>query len=311
MRIARAITHNPGAKLLALVVALLVWFNASGQEQVVRTRNAPLVFQGLADSLAIATPVPETAGVRVAASRRKLVTVGFRRVSVVADLTGFGPGRHRISFGADAVHGLGAFEPGSVTVVTPEHLDLEIEPMTIRRVQVSLATKGELPENVVLMENGVLIEPAWVTVRGPASMLERVQHVSTRALDLSKVHDTLERDIALDVDRQIFSCEPPRVNLTLRVSARGERVLANVPPTVLLDSDAMEVEIIPNAVSLTLEGPTAVLDTLSSGDVSVLVSLGGRSPATYRLAPEVILPPGVTLTATSADTLEVRVYQAR
>lgn len=311
MKIARAITHNPGAKLLALVVALLVWFNASGQEQVVRMRSAPLVFEGLPDSLAIATPVPETAEVRVATSRRQLVTMGFRRLSVVADVSGFGPGRHRVSFGADAVHGLGRLESGSVDVVSPEHIELEIEPMTIRRVQVSLATKGDLPANLVLMEGGVTIDPAWVTVRGPASLLEGVQHVSTRPLDLTKVHDTLERDIALDMEGQLFTCEPRRVNLTLQVGARGERVLANVPPTVLLDSDAVEVEIIPNAVSLTLEGPAAVLDTLSSGDVSVLLILSGRAPATYRMAPEVILPPGVTLTATSADTLEVRVFRTR
>ncbi|HKW14314.1 MAG TPA: CdaR family protein [Candidatus Krumholzibacteria bacterium] len=309
MKIARAITHNLGAKLLALVVAALVWFNASGQEQVVRTRTVPLVFEGLPDSLAVATPLPETAEVRVVASRRQLVTVGFRRVSVVTDLSGFGPGRHRVSFGSDAIRGLGLV-PGAAQVTSPDHVDFEVEPMAIRRVQVSLATTGELPHSVVPVEDGVVIEPAWVTIRGPASMLERVQHVSTRALDLSKVRETVQRDIALDVDRHVFTCDPARVNLTMRVSARGERVLANVPPTVLLDSDKMDVEIEPRAVSLTLEGPAAVLDTLSSGDVSVLLSLAGRPPATYRMSPEVILPPGVRLTATSADTLQVRIFKS-
>ncbi|HET6350119.1 MAG TPA: CdaR family protein [Candidatus Krumholzibacteria bacterium] len=308
MKIARALTRNLGARLLALVVALLVWFNASGQEQVVRTRTAPLVLAGLPDSLAISTPLPTTADVRVVASRRQLVTVGFRRLSVVADVSGFGPGRHRITFGPDAVRGLGNVEPGKVQVVSPDHLDLEIEPMAIRRVQVSLATTGELPHDLLELDGGVSIEPPWVTVRGPASMLERVQHIATQPLDLTRVHDTVEREVALDVDRQLFTCNPSRVNVTLRVSPRGERVLANVPPTVLLDSESVDVEIVPNAVSLTLEGPSAVLDTLSSGDVSVLLSLGGRTPATYRMAPEVILPPGIRLTSSSADTLEVRVF---
>jgi YbbR domain-containing protein len=310
MKIARAITHNIGAKLMALVVALLVWFNASGQEQVVRTRSAPLVFEGLPDSLGISTPLPETAEVRVVASRRQLLRVGFSRLSVVSDLSGFGPGRHRVAFAAGSVRGIGGLEEGSVQVVTPDFVELEIEPLAIRRVQVSLATKNELPGNMMMLEEAVTIEPAWVTLRGPVSALERVQHVSTRALDLSRIHGTLERGIALDYDRQMFTCEPTRVDIVVRVSERGERVLANVPPTVLLDSDAMDVEIVPNAVSLTLEGPSAVLDTLSSGDVSVLLSLSGRSPATYRMVPEVILPPGVRLTSSSADTLEVRVFPA-
>jgi YbbR domain-containing protein len=246
--------------------------------------------------------------VRVVASRRQLVRVGFRRVEVVADLSGFGPGRHRVSFGANTVRGLGGLEAGSVQVITPDFIELEVEPLAIRRVQVSLATRGTLPRNMLLMDDGVSIEPAWVTIRGPASVLERVQHVSTRPLDLSKVHGPLERDIAVDVEGQLFTCEPRRVNLTLNIGERGERVLANVPPTVLLDSDTLDVEIVPNTVSLTLEGPAAVLDTLSSGDVSVLLSLGARSAATYRVVPEVILPPGVRLTASSADTLQVRLF---
>jgi YbbR domain-containing protein len=101
------------------------------------------------------------------------------------------------------------------------------------------------------------------------------------------------------------------VTVTLRVSARAERILANVPPTVLLDSDDIYAEVEPDAVSLTLEGPASVLDTLSSGDVSVLVAISGREPASYRIVPDVILPAGVHLTDISVDTLEVRVFRTR
>jgi hypothetical protein len=99
--------------------------------------------------------------------------------------------------------------------------------------------------------------------------------------------------------------------VTVRVSARAERILANVPPTVLLDSEDMDADIEPDAVSLTLEGPASVVDTLSSGDVSVLVAVAGREPATYRIVPDVILPPGVRLTEISVDTLDVRVFRTR
>jgi YbbR domain-containing protein len=311
MNVARIFTHNLGAKVLAVIVALLVWFNASGQEQVVRLRTAPLVVEGLADSLALATAVPATAEVRVVASRRSLVTVGFRRLSVVADVAGFGPGRHRVPLGANHVRGLGGLDPASVQVVSPALIELVVEPMASRRLQVSLATIGSLPASVVMLEGGASIEPAWVTVRGPASVLERVQHVSTQPVDLSRVRDSFRREIALDCDRLTFSCEPARVTVSLEVGPRGERVLANVPPTVLIDSDDLDFEIDPPVLSLTLEGPSAVLDTLSSGDVSLLLSMTGRAPATYRMVPDVIVPPGVRVVEVSQDTLEVRLYRVR
>lgn len=309
MNVARAITRNLGAKILALVVAALVWFNASGQEQVVRVRTAPLVVEGLPDSLAIATAVPATAEVRVTASRRQLVTVGFRRLSVAADVTGFGPGRHRVLFTAAHVRGLGGLDPGAIQVVSPAQLEIDLEAMATRRVQVLPVVVGNLPPHLLMLAGGVQVEPAWVTVRGAGSALDRVHHVPTEPIDLARVRESTEREVVLAADHVLYACEPARVTVTLQVSERGERVLANVPPTVLLDSDDVEFDIEPPALSLTLEGPSAVLDTLSSGDVSVLITLTGRTPATYRMAPDVILPEGVRVSSMSADTLIVRLFR--
>ena len=311
MKIARLVTDNFGAKVLAVMVAVLVWFNASGQEEVSRVRTVPLILEGLPDSLALAAPVPVTADVRVTATRRQLLALGFQRVAVVADLSGFEAGRRRLPLSGDHVRGTGELAPGRVEVVTPAVLDVSLEPLVSRRLQVSLATTGALPANVLLEDAGLTIEPAWVTVRGPASIIERVQHVTTESLQLARVRETTTRELELECDPRAFACEPDRVTVTLRVSARAERVLANIPPTVLLDSDDVDAEVEPDAVSLTLEGPASVIDTLSSGDVSVLVAVSGRGPASVRVAPDVILPPGIRLTAISADTLEVRVYPAR
>jgi hypothetical protein len=309
MKLARVITNNFGAKVLAVAVALLVWFNASGQEEVSRVRTVPLLLEGLSDSLALAGPVPTTADIRVTATRRQLVALGFQRIAVVADLSGFAAGRPRIPLSGDDVRGAGDLAPSRIVVLTPAALDVVIEPLASRRLQVSLATAGALPANVLLEE--LTVEPAWVTVRGPSSIIERIQHVSTKTLELARVRETTTREVELECDPRAFACDPDRVTVTLRVSPRAERILANVPPTVLLDSDDLEAEVEPDAVSLTLEGPASVLDTLSSGDVSVLVAVAGREPASYRIAPEVILPPGVRLTEISADTLRVRVYRSR
>lgn len=310
MNVARAITHNFGAKVLALIVALLVWFNASGQEQVVRMRQAPLVIEGVADSLALASTVPASADLRITATRRQIIVLGFQRLVVAADLSGLGPGRQRLPLSGDDVRGIGGLEPGHVQVVSPAVLDVDLEPMETRRLQVSLETIGALPGNLLLLQDGVAIDPAWVTVRGPESQVVRFQHVSTEAIDLSKVRESGTREVDLNMPDASVSCQPKRVSVTIRVSPRGERVLANVPPTVLLDSGDVEALVEPKTVSLTLEGPSAVLDTLASDDVSVLLTVKGRAKGAYRMVPQVILPPGIRLATMSADTFDVQVVPA-
>lgn len=310
MNVARMITHNLGAKVLALLVAILVWFNASGQEEVVSVRSASLVVDGIADTLALASRVPASASVRISATRRQMVALGFQRLVVEADLAGFGPGRQRVPLTGGDVRGIGGLDPNRVQVITPPVLDVELEPVASRRLQVSLSTTGALPANLMLLDGGVVIDPAWVTVRGPESRVDRVQHVATAPVELSRVRESGSREVDLQCQNGLV-CDPDRVVVTVRVSPRGERVLPNVPPTVLLDSDDVEADVEPATVSLTLQGPTAVLDTLSSGDVSVLLTVTGGAPALHRLPAEVILPPGVRLATMSADSFEVRVVPMR
>jgi YbbR domain-containing protein len=178
-----------------------------------------------------------------------------------------------------------------------------------RRVQITLATTGSVPRDLVLLDGTLSITPSWVTVKGPESTVQRVRTVTTEALDLGKIRETVERELSLEFDRDHFDCEPDRVTVSVRVSQLGERVLANVPPTVLIDSDDYSVIVRPNTVTLTLSGPRSVLDTLSSGDVSVLLNLGGLAEARYRMSPEIILPPGVNLTSMSVDSLSVEIVK--
>jgi YbbR domain-containing protein len=84
-------------------------------------------------------------------------------------------------------------------------------------------------------------------------------------------------------------------------------LLANIPPTILVDEEDLFTDVYPKTVSLTLEGPKALLDTLSSGDVSVLVDLSGKPPGRYTLAPEIIVPDGVESYSMDVDSLRIMI----
>jgi len=306
MNLRQSLTENLGVKIIAFVVALLIWFAASGQQEMVRLRTVPLLVENLSDSLTITGVIPSEVEIRVSGTRRALLSLGFKRVHAAVDLSGARPSRQRIPLGAGNVRVPPGFDRRNITVISPTVVDLHVERVTSRRVQVALSTTGEVPANLIMMEDDVQLAPSWVTIRGPAATVERIRSIPTQTVDLSRLKETVERELPLDYDAGLISCEPDRVMVTLRLQRRGERVLANVPPTVLVDSEKLQAEVIPTTVSLTLEGPAPVLDTLSSGDVSVLLDLTGRKPAEYRVAPEVILPPGVTMAGISVDTLFVR-----
>jgi len=311
MNLKETLTKNIGVKLVALVVALFIWFNASGQQQMTRLRMVPLVIEHLADSLAITGAIPATVEVRVLGTKRQLFTMGFKRIVAVIDLSGAQPGRQRVSLSASSLRIPSGIERRNVTVISPTSVDMHLERMTSRRVPVALSTSGALGAALVVLDDGLALTPSWITVSGPGSTVDRIRSIPTATFDLGRVKESRNETLALDYDDGLIDCDPNTVTLSIRVSPKATRVIPNVPPTVLVDSDDIDAVVLPNTVSLTLEGAAAILDTLSSGDITVLLDLSGRVPARYTLAPEIILPSGVSVAGMSVDSLVVNLTRAR
>ena len=303
------LTENLGVKLIALVVALFIWFNASGQKQVVWLKMIPVSLQNLSDSLMVTGNVPSEVEVSITGTKRQLMMMGLKRMELSVDLAGAVPGRQRVQLTPQQIKLPAGFDPRNVRILEPVAINLRLEKVVSKRVKVTLSTTGTIKQDLVLPDGGITITPSWVSISGPASTVERVKSVTTEALDLTKIKESFEREIPIDVAAIRLHSEPDRVTVSVVVEPRGERVFANVPPTVLLDSEDYYATVLPATVTLTLTGPRAVLDTLQYGDVSVLLNLEGLSESRHKIAPEVILPPGVELSAMSVDTLTVEIVK--
>jgi YbbR domain-containing protein len=200
-------------------------------------------------------------------------------------------------------------EPGDVRVVSPTSVNTRLDRLVTKRLRANVILSGSLPADL-LFNRVPDASPIWVEVTGPESLVKPMDKVPTRPVELSRVRESVNREVPLDYDERSLTCVPDRVTVSISVSPRGTRVLANVPPTILMDEKDHLTDVVPNTVSLTLEGPQAVLDTLQSGDVSVLVDLSGKPPGRYRLAPEIIVPNGIENFVMDVDSLDIRISRA-
>ena len=309
MDVRRTLTEDLGIKVMAVVVAAFIWFNASGQQQVVRLREIPLGVHNLSDTLVVTTPLPDRVEVRVTGTRRQILAMGFRRVQAVLDLDGLGPGRHRVTLSAASIELPPGFDRRNIAVIAPLMIDVNIERVVTRRIPAVLTTLGELPDDLVLVGDGLRLDPAWITVRGPESTVSRMRNVPTRPYDVSRIRESGSRELPLDFDPSLVACEPAVVTVTARVEKRARRAFS-VPPTVLSEHAAdLEAVVLPTTVSITLEGPESVLDTLSTASISVLLQPPRLVPGTWTLAPEIIVPPGTEPVAASVDSFTVRLVR--
>jgi YbbR domain-containing protein len=307
IRITKGLVENLGVKLIALVVALVIWFNASGQQEVSKHYIASLSFANIPDSLTTVGGIPDKVELIISGTRRELLFFGFRKIAMVVNLTRATPGRFTHQLSVSDVLLPPGIEPGDIRIIAPSSINLGVERIVTERLRVMVTVENKLPSQQILNRLPEA-RPAWVRVTGPESVIRRLQQqkrIPTTAIDLARIKESINREVEIDYDREALEVVPDRVRVSISVSTRGQRVLANVPPTILIDDEAHTAEVVPKTVTLTLEGPLALLDTLSSRDVSVLVDLSGKPPGRYTLAPEVIVPDGVVSYVMDVDSLRI------
>ncbi|MEJ2720660.1 MAG: CdaR family protein [bacterium] len=307
-RFLRGLTTNLGVKLIALVVAMVIWFNAIGQREIDRTYVASLEFVNVPDSLTVTGRVPNEVELSITGTRRELLLMGFKKIVVQVNMKGAAPGRFSQRLSVSDVLLPTGIEPRKVRILSPVLVDVTLQRLVTKRVRVAVSLAGSL-QGDQLLSSVPEASPGWVMVTGPASATDSMEKIFTKPIDLSKIKESTQREVELEFDHKVFTCTPEKVTVTIPVSVRGKRSLANIPPTILVDEQDLVAEVYPKTVSLTLEGPKALLDTLSSGDVSVLVDWSGKQPGRYTLAPEVIVPDGVEKYVMNVDSLRILLSQ--
>ena len=100
---------------------------------------------------------------------------------------------------------------------------------------------------------------------------------------------------------------PDKVLVEMELSKRAVRTLANVPPIFLQNDETIAYRYSPKTVSITIEGPEEVIKNIVSDKISILIDITTKKPGTYRLQPEVKVPPGIDKFWLDIDAFEITI----
>ncbi|HSG28271.1 MAG TPA: hypothetical protein VLA34_07305, partial [Candidatus Krumholzibacterium sp.] len=93
----KELVRNPGAKIISLVFAVLLWLHVTAQQGEDQSFRVPLVMTGIPDSLTVIHDVPQFIEVTVRGPRSSLIKLRlFGRPKAVVDLSMARKGRVNI-----------------------------------------------------------------------------------------------------------------------------------------------------------------------------------------------------------------------
>jgi YbbR domain-containing protein len=274
-----------GLKVLAIMLASVLWFTVAGEHVVERSLRVPLAVRNLPTSLEIVGDLPESVDVRVRGSAAQLSRLETGDIVAMLDLGTARTGSRLFHLRADEV---GVPYGIEVAQVNPPTILLSIEKSIRRIVPIVPTTDGDPAPGFVV--GRISAEPSTVLVVGPESRVREVGSATTEPVEIdgksARVRDVVTVGVA---DAAVRLVEQP-LSATVVIEilpAPIERVVAGVPVRERNLAAGRGHRIVPPVVSVGVRGQREVLGRIRPDTIDAFVDLAGLGPGKYNLRVQV------------------------
>ncbi|MFQ5678512.1 MAG: YbbR-like domain-containing protein [Gemmatimonadota bacterium] len=294
-------------KVAALVLAVLIWFNVSANQDRTEQEVVSRLEFDVQDENWVAVQVPREVRVTFRGRLGDILNLPVNRPLIRRTLEEVADSVVRVELDPSMVQYDRRLSVQPVAV-RPSGVELHFERVTTRRVPVAPRIGASAAPGYTVLGRPA-VQPESVTVRGGRHEIEAIPRVETERISLEKLSQSTTREVALvpPAEASGVSLDPERTLVTVRVdSLVDRRVRLTVRP---VGDGAADVVLSPPEVTVLLSGPSSVVRELRAAELVARVEV--RTPPTVpvRLPVELSLPAGVQATA-RADPLAVMVSRA-
>lgn len=268
-------------KLLSLTIALVLWLLVTGQNQPVTAHvNVQLNFIR-PQSLEISNDPPRVVAVMLTGSRNKLDDLTALDLVATVDITDQRAGERVLRLADKAQISL----PQGIKIdgFQPSAIPIRLEPVVERQLVIEPRLEGRPAAGYEVY--AVYPNKSIIVLRGPESRVNVIQRVSTETIWLAGHRETfVASNVALDVTDPKVDLSETVINVTIEIGEqRSERNFTGVS---VITSDGKGVQ--PNTTSITLFGPTTLLNSLKAEDLRVVLDSDGETFQPRLELPEVM-----------------------
>lgn len=294
--------------LLALLLAVGLRYVVIGSSQVEAQLDLRVDYRGLPRGLVVRDGMIHRLSVRLRGSGELLRGLHSRDLSYTVDLSGVKKGANVLPLHVDELLALRSYE---VVEVSPSRLVLEVDTLSERVLPLDVSMTP-LPEDAPLRLTSVLLEPSFVTVKGPESQVKALEHLSVAfdpTQDMSE--GTRAASVVIAGPEQV-EITPPVTTLRYTLTLKSAEL--ELRRAVQLDDEgSARYEVSPGVVDLRVEIPEGRLhDSAYQEAIRVVVrpprsGAGGKDAAAGVEAPVlVMLPAGARLASVEPSMVTIR-----
>ena len=181
-------------KVVALLIACVLWAAAQGVTDVEQSLDVPIAVEKVPESLVVVEESAHEINLRVMGSRAALRQVAKNMQHYAVSLEGAKPGEARLAVNKELI----SLPRGArIAARSPSTLVYELESVSSKVVPVRADLTGDLPAGLKLAR--VSLDPKEIAISGAKSAVRSVREAVTDRVDLSNLREstTLESSVTL------------------------------------------------------------------------------------------------------------------
>lgn len=292
--------NNPLQKLLALGLAITIWIFAPAPNKSNLTEIqffVPMSYVNLPKDLDIVSDRLQSVSVSVEVPASEVQKANPSLFQAVIDLEDAVPGEQTYELNRDNVKIQDSLNV-RITRVTPSSMDLVFEEIIEKTLPIKPVFVGEVSKGYV--RERVDMQPAFITVRGPKSVAEKIEQLETKAIDIENLNSHIEMSVQISLPKGISVKEPRPDFYIAKIRIGSEPVVfkfLDVPIGIVNQTYVTRIN--PKKFNVVLRGPRTIMETLNKLDIQAFIDLDGKKPGTFKvIAPTMRIRPEITIEKT-------------
>ncbi len=274
----KKITYNWHIKLLSVVLAFIMWLYVDSLQEKERFFSVPLEIRNVPPEYIVSNEIPQFVKLVVRGKEETLSLIDSEGVTAYLDFGNNIGQSNRVAVKVDREN-----IPDGVSIkeISPRMVEVRIAKVITKKVRVVPVIVSKLPNGYTLED--LSIEPEFVEVRGPESLLEGFDSIYTEEIDIGSLTETTIIDAHADTSDARIALVG-EAHITVKVNIKEEYVvkwLEGVPVVPVNLKEGLRASVQDGAVSLLLRMPRRIEQSLTVESLSVYFDCSGIEKPGY------------------------------
>lgn len=303
----KKITKDMPLKIIALALAVILWFYVSGIKNSERIIDIPLEITNLSADTMVVSPVPQKITMKVRGPRNILFRLPSANIRYSIDAAGMQIGTNVFNFTGDQIElPIGVqtiwISPSTLTIVLSE---------TIRK-KLTVVPKFEGSPGKGYQVTDYKITPSEIEIEGAKDSLKGIEKIYTKPVDVSGETENLKNlSISLDTAQINYKyIESNTVNADIFIAPTYiTKVLNSV--RIIVKGGQSEYRVFPETVDVQISGPENILEAFPLKEIEVYINIENMAPGHYTVKPTVEVPDNIHVEAIKPENIDLTIKKEK